>query len=232
MTVIFLHGLGRSARSLNRLRKAVADGGYTTWACTYPSTQLELPAIADWLVERVTAEVEGPLMVVTHSMGGVVIRHVGDRLPIERIVMLAPPNAGSAVARGMANWSVYKRLYGPAGQGVGAGGWPDPPAPTGIVAGTGGVSWTNPPSWVIRLFNLLPREPHDGTVTVAETQGCAHIDFATVATGHSWLMNHPRTRTLVLQFLADGRFEAQPNEEQPNEEQPIENQPSEDRCVD
>lgn len=219
MTVIFLHGLGRSKRSLNRLRRAVAAAGFDTWACTYPSTRLELPAIADWLVEHVTAEVEGPLMVVTHSMGGVVIRHVGDRLPIERIVMLAPPNGGSAVARGMANWSIFKRLYGPAGQGVGAGGWPDPAAPTGIIAGTGGVSWTNPPSWVIRLFKLLPAEPHDGTVTVAETRGCAHVDFATVATGHSWLMNHPRTRALVIRFLSEGRFE-DPMDKQPTEEAP------------
>ena len=206
MTVIFLHGLGRSARSLNRLRRAVEAAGYATWACTYPSTSLALPAIADWLVERVQAEVEGPLMAVTHSMGGVVIRHVGDRLPITRIVMLAPPNAGSAVARGMRDWGIFRRLYGPAGQAVGAGGWPDPAAPTGVIAGTGGVSWSNPPSWVIRAFKLLPSEPHDGTVTVAEARGCAHVDFATVATGHSWLMNHPRTRDLVLRFLADGRF--------------------------
>lgn len=212
MTVVFLHGLGRSKRSLNRLRKAVAQAGYATWACTYPSTRLELPAIADWLVARVQAEVAGPIMVVTHSMGGVVIRHVGHRLPIARIVMLAPPNGGSAVARGMADWSIFQRLYGPAGQAVGQGGWPDPPAPTGIIAGTGGVSWSNPPSWIIRAFKLLPREPHDGTVTVAETRACAHDDFATVATGHSWLMNHPRTRALVLRFLADGRFEDQTTE--------------------
>lgn len=206
MTVVFLHGLGRTAFSLRRLRRAIAADGYATLALTYPSTRLPLPAIADWVVEQLEAAVDGPIAIVTHSMGGVVARHLGDRLPIERIVMLAPPNGGSAVAAGLKGWRLFQWLYGPAGQQLGAGGWPDPPAPTGIIAGTGGVSWTNPPSWLIRALRLLPAEPHDGTVTVAETRACPHVDFATVPTGHSWLMNHPKTRALVSRFLAEGRF--------------------------
>lgn len=206
MTVVLLHGLGRRAGSMRRLRRAIEAAGRPTWAVSYPSTRLPLPAIADWLVARLEAEVQGPIALVTHSMGGVVARHLGDRLPIERIVMLAPPNAGSAVARGLADWRSFRWLYGPAGQQVGLGGWPEPPAPTGIIAGTAGASWTNPPSWIIRALRLLPPEPHDGTVTVAEARACAHADFATVPTGHSWLMNHPRTHALVLRFLAEGSF--------------------------
>jgi hypothetical protein len=59
---------------------------------------------------------------------------------------------------------------------------------------------------LIRILRLLPTGPHDGTVTVEEARGCAHVDFATVATGHSWIMNHPRTHELVLRFLKTGSF--------------------------
>lgn len=214
MTVVFLHGLGRRASSLRRLRRAVAAAGHATWAISYPSTKMPLPAIADWVIEQIRAEIDDAIALVTHSMGGIVVRHIGDRLPIERIVMLAPPNAGSAVARGLKDLRLFNWLYGPAGQEVGAGGWPDPPAPTGIIAGTGGVSWSNPPSWLIGALKLLPAEPHDGTVTVAETRACAHVDFATVPTGHSWLMNHPRTCALVLRFLAEGHFGDDEREEE------------------
>lgn len=209
VTVAFLHGLGRRASSLRRLRRAIAAAGYATWARSYPSTRADLQAIAQGVSAQLTA-LETPIMLVTHSLGGIVARHLDPALPIERIVMLAPPNAGSAVARGLADWRLFRALYGPAGQQVGRAGdapaWPAPPAPTGIIAGTGGVSWSNPPSWLIKALGLLPRAPHDGTVTVAEARGCAHVDFATVATGHSWIMNHARTRELVLRFLATGSF--------------------------
>ncbi len=207
-TVVLLHGLGRSKRSLSRLRRALEAAGYPTWARTYPSRRMPLDQLADlvtgWLQEDLAGK---PLVAVTHSLGGVLVRHIGDRLPWQRIVMLAPPNGGSVVASKLKGLGLYRWIYGPAGQEVAEGeNWPAPPAPCGVIAGTGGAGINNPPSWVVRAFGLLPKEPHDGTVTVRETQGAPHSDFATVDTGHSWIMNHPKTLALVKTFIAEGHF--------------------------
>lgn len=209
-TVVLLHGLGRSARSLSRIRRALEADGYPTWARTYPSRRLSIDGLAalvgDW-IERDLPDRE--LMAVTHSLGGILVRHIGARLPWRRIVMLAPPNGGSVVAERMAGVGLYRWVFGPAGQDVASGeGWPQPPAPCGVVAGTRGPTLTNVPSWMIAALGLLPDTPHDGTVTVDETRGARHADFATVDAGHTSIMNHPETLALALRFLGTGRFAA------------------------
>jgi len=53
----------------------------------------------------------------------------------------------------------------------------------------------------------MPRdEPSDGIVTVAETRLEGMVDFATVDASHTWIMNHPQARAMVLEFLARGRL--------------------------
>jgi hypothetical protein len=53
----------------------------------------------------------------------------------------------------------------------------------------------------------MPRdEPSDGIVTVAETKLPGMADFATVDASHTWIMNHPEVRAMVLEFLARGRL--------------------------
>ena len=65
----------------------------------------------------------------------------------------------------------------------------------------------NPVSWMSNAFSLLPT-PNDGTVAVEETRlDAEHMtDFATVHAGHTFLMNHPDTQRLVVNFIMNGRF--------------------------
>ncbi|MCA9528223.1 MAG: hypothetical protein KC549_18190 [Myxococcales bacterium] len=208
-TVLLLHGLARTSASLRKLESALQAAGHPTWNGGYPSTQADLPALAADVIARVRTEVgPGPVAAVTHSMGGILVRHIGARLPWTRIVMLAPPNGGSGVARSVKDWWLYRWIYGPAGQTVADGeAWPPPPAPCGVIAGTRGPSLDNPPSWLIQGLRLIPPGAEsDGTVTVDETRGTPHVDFATVDAGHTRIMNHPETQRLVLRFLATGSF--------------------------
>ncbi len=99
-TVVFLHGLGRTHSSLENLRGHVQAAGFATWTCSYPSRQLGLGDLARHVAERIRREVgDDELLGVTHSLGGVVVRHTRDLLPWRGVVMLAPPNQGSAVAK-------------------------------------------------------------------------------------------------------------------------------------
>lgn len=34
--------------------------------------------------------------------------------------------------------------------------WPLPPQPCGVIAGTRSLSWSNPTSWIVSMFRLLP----------------------------------------------------------------------------
>jgi hypothetical protein len=204
--VVLLHGLARRHGSMSGMGAALAAAGWTTWARTYPSRRMSIAAaaktVADWIASEVA---DRPLYAVTHSMGGVLVRHMHDpRLRWRRIVMLAPPNRGSALAAAMSGNALFRWFYGPAGIELGdASGWPAPPAPFAVIAGTRRLALTNPTSWTFgRRFG--PDQPNDGTVSVDETRLAGMASFAEVDATHTWIMNHPDTRARALEFLAGG----------------------------
>ena len=207
--VVFLHGLGRTHRSMNPLRRYVEGLGYATWSRTYPSRRGSIGAIAEEVADWIRRDLgDRPLVGVTHSMGGILVRYMRDQLPWRGVMMLAPPNQGSLVAAQLGGHPLFRWAYGPAGRELGDGAaWPPPPEPFAVVAGTRGPSWGNLPSWHIRGMRLLPvGEAHDGTVRVAETRLDGMVGFAEVDASHTFLMNHPATRDLVCRFLKTGRF--------------------------
>jgi hypothetical protein len=125
--------------------------------------------------------------------------------------MLAPPNRGSRVAKAMRFHPLYRWFYGPAGQELADfRGWPAPPQPFAVIAGTAGATLGNPPSWAVRTLKILPPETaHDGTVAVDETRLPGMVGYAEVPASHTFIMSHPRTIELVLQFLDTQRFEGE-----------------------
>ncbi|MSP60410.1 MAG: alpha/beta hydrolase [Myxococcales bacterium] len=207
-TVVVLHGLARTHRSVAGLRRHIERAGFPTWSRTYPSRRMGIAELAREVAERIRADVPGEVMAVTHSLGGILVRHMADLLPWRGLVMIAPPNRGSRVALALRDHPLYRWFYGPAGQEVTSpGGWPAPPTPFGVIAGTGGVSVGNPVSWLSRAMRLLPPEvPSDGTVAVDETRHPAAADFITAAASHTWIHDDPVVRDQVVHFLRNGLF--------------------------
>ncbi|MSP93159.1 MAG: alpha/beta fold hydrolase [Myxococcales bacterium] len=209
LPVVLLHGMARTAASMRGLRRHLEANGHPTWAHTYPSRRQPLSDLARTVAALAQTDLgTGPVFAVTHSLGGVLVRHMGGLLPIRRAVLLAPPNGGSRVAQALSGHPLFRWFYGPAGQQVAcAEAWPSPPCPFAVIAGTEALTLSNPTSWVTRVAGLIPPgEPSDGTVTVAETRLDGMAAFATVAASHTWIMDHAETRRLVLGFLRDGRF--------------------------
>ncbi len=211
-TVVLIHGLGRTRRCFRRLRRRLDREGYRTWAATYPSMRMSIGQAAHHIRDKVLDELgPGPVCGVTHSLGAVVARLLAKELRWERLVMLAPPNSGSRLAGAMKRthmlWLFGGRpAYELAG---GAESWPSPPKPFGVIAGTRPSVLEGAQSWVGRRLGAFPAGVvHDGTVSVDETQHPEMADFATVAAGHTLLMDHPRTQELVLRFLETGGFDA------------------------
>jgi pimeloyl-ACP methyl ester carboxylesterase len=105
--VVFLHGLNSRPEDLNTLVERVQDVGLPCATYRYPNDQaLEQSAaqFAQSLRRLPGITRRRPLSLITHSMGGLVARAVVedpmlDPGTIRHLVMIAPPNHGSELAR-------------------------------------------------------------------------------------------------------------------------------------
>jgi triacylglycerol lipase len=206
--VVLLHGLARGHGSMARLGKALRGEGFETWSRTYPSRKHSISYLAGEITEWIHEQAgDRPVSAVTHSMGGVIVRHLHDpRIRWERIVMLAPPNHGSQLAAGLVANPVFRWYYGPAGAELADGSqWPQPPAPFAVIAGTRSRALTNVTSWTMAR-RFPPGARNDGTVAVDEARLEGMSAFAEVDATHTWIMNDPKVQRLVIEYLRTGAF--------------------------
>lgn len=207
--VVLLHGLARGHGSMAKLGGFLRRQGFDTWSHTYPSRKHSIPDLAHNLADRIV-EVAGdrPLHAVTHSLGGIIVRHLRDpRLRWTSIVMLAPPNRGSQLAAGLIGNPLFRWFYGPAASELAdASAWPEPPAPFAVIAGTRNLALSNVTSWTVgRRFAAGVR--NDGTVAVDETKLPGMSAFVEVDATHTWIMNSLDVRELVVAYLRTGTFD-------------------------
>ena len=208
-SVILLHGMARSARSMAPLAADLRNQGYHISNVGYPTRPYDIESLVRRYVAPAVAACpdDSPVHVVTHSLGGILIRaYLQDAaLPAgSRIVMLAPPNHGSEVADHIRHWPLYRWLMGEVGQQLGTG--PDAivhrfrpiDVEVGVIAARRSLQpWF---SW------LLPGE-NDGAVSVASTRLDEMRDFIVVDSSHTLLMFNRAVRHQVRRFLAEGRFD-------------------------
>ena len=209
--VIFLHGLGRAGGSFASMQEKLEVSGFDVATLVYPSTRRSLDEHAQQLAHLLD-RVEGVLEVsfVTHSLGGLVVRTLlarqGDawrtRLRLGRIVMLAPPSQGSAVAETLKDFMPFEWLAGPSGQDVTASGVeaeriPVPPCEFGVIAGGKNDD---------RGWNPLLVGDDDGVVTVEETRLPGATDFLLVERAHTFIMRAPEVVEATRNFLLAGIF--------------------------
>jgi pimeloyl-ACP methyl ester carboxylesterase len=207
-TVVLLHGLGRGSGSMRKLAKVLGDDGYRVCLVDYASTRHGPPE----LVRQVTAAMDdcaptqGRMHVVTHSLGGILLRawarDYGDQLT-GHAVMLAPPNAGSALSDVVEHSGLLRAVLGPTGADLGTHpfSFPNRLGPArfapGVIAGTRSLH---------PLGYFLLEGPNDGTVTTRSARMAGMRDFVTVHRAHSFIMGAPEVIYEVGVFLRDGCF--------------------------
>lgn len=210
-TVVLLHGLLRTDRSMRKLETRLTAAGYSVENVRYASRN----HTPDELVEELHAALarccagSSRIHFVTHSLGGILVRAylVKHELPqLGRVVMLAPPNHGSQHVDTFGDWKVFRWMFGPTAVQLGTdpGSLPNRLPPVsfelGVIAGT---SAFNP------LGPLVVPEGNDGTVSLASARVEGMRDFVAIPASHSFIMHSDLAVDLTLEFLRSGRFAAQ-----------------------
>ncbi len=215
-TVVLLHGLNRSSRSMRTLAEVLAGEGYRVVNIDYPSDRFPIEELGRRLGQALqrccTLVRSAGFNFITHSLGGIVLRaYAAQRVPeknqpypIARVVMLGPPNHGSELTDKLRDIPFYERLTGPAGQQLGTepGSVPNRLGPVpfelGVIAGNASL---NP------LYSMLIPGPDDGKVAVAKARVEGLKDFIVLDASHSFLMNNAEVIRQSLFFLRRGRFD-------------------------
>lgn len=202
--VVLVHGILPGLNPFVDMQKTLRDHGFDATMISYPSTQDTIESHADALANLLLS-LEGTKTVsfVTHSMGGLVVRQLlgkrrawQDHIGVDRMVMVAPPNQGSAIARTLKDNAAYKLIYGVSGQQL----TPEsvqslPPLKVPFIIIAGGKSDADG-------YNPFIEGDDDGTVTVAET----HLDGVSktyvIRDLHTAVGDNPETISITMDYLS------------------------------
>lgn len=208
--VVLLHGLARTADSMNKLETALSNEGYRVENVDYPSRKHAVRELANSAVEQgldaCTTAGATQIHFVTHSLGGILVRTYmkeHEDVGIGRVVMLGPPNQGSEVVDNLKDTPGFKLLNGPAGMQLGTDGADVPKSlgpvnfELGVIAGTQSIN--------LILSTFLPN-PDDGKVSVEATKVEGMTDFIALPATHPFLMRNEAVIQQTVHFLKNGSF--------------------------
>lgn len=208
--VVLLHGLARSASSMEKMAGELAAVGFRPCNISYPSTVHAVRVLAENFVYPQILACRGdaaePLNFVTHSLGGIIVRHLAEQhpdLPIGRVVMLSPPNQGSEVVDKLGNFGLFQFINGPAGEELGTG--PEslpnrlgaPRFELGIITGDRSINL---------LLSLLIPGSDDGKVAVERARLEGMQDFLVIHAPHPLIMKNRQAVAQTIRFLQQGYF--------------------------
>ncbi|MGB0664200.1 MAG: esterase/lipase family protein [Pontibacterium sp.] len=207
--VVLLHGLARTADSMETLEEALLSEGFFTVNEGYPSRDYPIETLAEMAISPAVKMCPQGSTVhfVTHSLGGILVRHYLSNHTLNnlgRVVMLGPPNQGSEVVDQLGDIPGFHFINGDAGMQLGTGELSIPNTlgranfDLGIVAGTRSVN--------LILSALIPNTD-DGKVSIASTKLEGMNDHIQLPVTHTFMMKNKRVIAQVVHYLKHGSFQ-------------------------
>ncbi|MDE1465893.1 esterase/lipase family protein [Spartinivicinus poritis] len=210
--VVLLHGLVRTASSMEKLAIELSKVGFYVVNIDYPSRDKPVEVLAEIAVSEGLKQCKKqnaiPVNYVTHSLGGILVRQYYQQhtpMHVKRVVMLAPPNQGSEVVDNLKNVPGFGLINGPAGRQLGTdkNSIPSQLGPVnfelGVIAGTQSIN--------LILSTFLPN-PDDGKVSVERTKVEGMCGFIALPTTHPFIMSNNLVIKEVKNYLKNGKFES------------------------
>lgn len=202
--VILVHGVWSNGLDFWRLRLNLKRAGYACHVFNY-HVWGKPPAETAAQLHTFTENIDAPVLhFIGHSLGGIILMHLFDQFPFNRqgrVVLMAAPVNGSTVGRRLASTPFTSWMLGKSSERGLDGdvpewrGWQD----IGVIAGTF-------PMGVGMVVGGLEL-PHDGTVSVAETQLKGATDYITLPVSHSGMLMSAEVSNQVITFLRSGKFD-------------------------
>lgn len=200
--VILLHGLWMRGFTLAALRRRLEDAGYAVDLFDYASVFRDPQISIERLTARARSVSSACVHFVGHSLGGLVALQTLQREPGligGHVVCLGVPLRGSAVARGVARLPggplVIGRNLDILRNGIAR--WEGRQA-------VGAIAGRLPIGFGVALGALA--SPHDGTVSVAETELPGLTDHVVVPATHTGLLFSQQAAEQTIAFLRSARF--------------------------
>ncbi len=208
--VVLLHGLARSAASMNPLAEHLRGLSYKICNVAYPSTEHPIAVLAtDYVlpsIRRCFPDAEKPINFVTHSLGGIITRQLArsnPELKFGRVVMLAPPNHGSEIVDKLGELWLFQMINGPSGTELGTNpeSLPNRLGPAqfevGIITGNFSINW---------ILSAMIEGTDDGKVSIESAKLDGMSDFRVVSVSHPFIMKDHEVWRFIVNFLTYGAF--------------------------
>ena len=208
-SVIVLHGLVRSAASMNKMSQALNRAGYHVCNIQYPSRKYGIKQLAiDFVypeINKCLPNTTSEINFVTHSMGGIILRQLAQTtdLKIHRAVMLSPPNQGSELVDKLKVVPLFAIINGQAGLSLGTE-LESVPNTLGRINFSTGII-TGDRSHNLFYSYLIPGAD-DGKVAINRARVEGMQDFLIVPYSHSFIMNKDIVIQKTIQFLQSEKF--------------------------
>lgn len=208
--VVLLHGMGRTGISMRAIAAALRGAGIPTLSPWY-GLRRSMPEIIEYLRPRITAFAAahpGPLHIVTHSLGGLVARaYITAHRPaaLGRVVMLAPPNAGSELADLVFSLGLDNLIFGPVGPHLRTVRSDEHEIQLGQVDFDLGIIAGDRPIDAI----IAPRffaAANDGKVSVEATKLAGMADHIVLPVQHTFMVHDAAVIAQIRAYLETGAF--------------------------